>query len=226
MPAALILSLAQLGDRAFLRVLLRAVLLTLAIVALLGWGIYMAVSGVDTRGWPNWLAALWNGGGGGLLTFGITLMLLWLTFTGIATGVAALWLDEIVAAVEAKYYPGAMGRPLGARRELAMGLRAGLRVLAWNLALVPLYMVLIVTGIGPLVLFVVLNGWLMGREYLETAAARHLPADAARAWPLAHASERWATGLVTAGLFALPLTGLVAPIVGTAFATHLYHRRR
>ena len=225
MPAALILSFAQLGDRAFLRVLLRAILLTLVLVMAIGWGIYMLVHSVDTRGWPGWLAHLWNGGGGGLLTFGITLMLLWLTFTGIATGVSALWLDEIVAAVETKYYPAARGRPIGARREFAMGLRAGLRVLAWNLALVPAYMLLIVTGIGPLVLFVAVNGWLMGRDFLETAAARHLPAEAARAWPLAHGAERWTTGIVTAGLFALPLTGLVAPVVATAFATHLYHRR-
>lgn len=225
MPAALILSLAQLGDRAFLRVLLRAVGLTLLIFAAVGWGIAVLVAQVDTTGWPEWLAGLWNGGGGTALTLGITILLLWLTFTGIATGVSALWLDEIVAAVETRYYPDAQGTPLGFRRETAIGLRAGLRVLFWNVLFVPLYMLLIVTAIGPLVLFVILNGWLLGREYLETAAARHLPPDAARAWPLKRPLERWGTGLVTAGLFALPLTGLIAPIIGTAFATHMYHRR-
>lgn len=225
MPAALILSLAQLGDRAFLRVLLRAVLLTLLIFAALAWGVSVLVAGVDTTGWPRWLATIWSGGGGGALTVGTTILLLWLSFTGIATGVTALWLDEIIAAVETKYYPLAMGRPIGLRREIGLGLRAGLRVLFWNLLLVPVYMLLIVTAIGPLVLFILVNSWLLGRDTLETVAVRHIDGAAAKAWAQDRSSERWATGLVTAGLFALPLTGLIAPIIGTAFATHLYHRR-
>lgn len=225
MPAALILSLAQLGDRAFLRVLLRAVLLTLLIFAALGWGIAMLVATVDTSGWPTWLAGIWSGGGGGALTIGITILLLWLAFTGIATGVASLWLDEIIAAVEAKYYPAATGRPIGLRREVALGLRSGLRVLFWNLLLVPAYMLLIVTAIGPLVLFVIVNSWLLGRDYLEAVAARHRDPPGARAYAQDRSIERWSIGVVAAGLFALPLTGLIAPIIGIAVATHLYHRR-
>ncbi len=225
MLAAFILSLAQLGDRAFLRVLLRSVVLTLLIFAAVGWGVFMAVHQVDTQGWPRWIADIWNSGGGGALAVGITVLMLWLTFTGVATGVSSLWLDEIVEAVEARYYPTARGRPVGLHREFVMGLRSGLRILFWNLLFVPAYMLLIVTGIGPLVVFVGLNGWLMGRDYLESAAARHLDAAAARAWPRQRATERWGTGLGTALLFALPLTGLIAPIIGTAVATHLYHRR-
>ena len=59
MPAALILSLAQLGDRAILRVLLRALALTLLIFAGVAWGIFTLVAGLDTTGWPDWLRSLW-----------------------------------------------------------------------------------------------------------------------------------------------------------------------
>ena len=225
MPAAFILSLAQLGDPALLRVLWRALLLTLAVFALLAWAIMATVAHIETTGWPDWLRAVWTGGGGGIAGFLLSGLLLWLGFAGVATGAATLWQDEIIAAVEARYYPAARGFPLGLSREIALGLGAGLRVLLWNALFLPVYLLLLVTGIGPLILFVAVNAWLIGREYLEMVAARHLPMAAAAAWPATHRWDRWGTGLVTAGLFALPVLGIVAPLVGVAFATHMYHRR-
>lgn len=225
MPAALILSLAQLGDRAILAVLLRAVTLTLLLFALAGWGIFTFVGQIDTGGWPQWLRSLWSGGAGSAAALVVTLLLLWLSFTGIATGVAGLWLDEVIAAVEARYYPQARGRPLGLQREIGLGMAAGLRVLLWNALFLPAYLLLLVTGIGPLILFMAVNAWLLGREYLEAVAVRHLPDPEGSEWPRRQRWDRWGTGLVTAGLFALPFTGLIAPVIGTAFATHMFHRR-
>jgi uncharacterized protein involved in cysteine biosynthesis len=225
MPAALVLSFAQLGDRAFLAVLLRAVILTLLLFALAGWGIFAMVSRIETTGWPQWLQVFWTGGGGSAAAIILTMLLLWLSFTAIATGVASIWLDEIIAAVEIKYYPEALGTPLGIGREIGLGFGAGLRVLLWNALFLPLYLLLLVTGIGPLLLFLAVNAWLLGREYLEAVAARHMDTAAAANWPKTWKLDRWGTGLVAAGLFALPLLGLVAPIIGVAFATHMFHRR-
>lgn len=225
MIAALILSLAQLGDRAILRVLFRALLVTMLLFGLAGWGIFAVVGRIETTGWPGWLQALWTGGADGAAAIVLTLLLMWLSFTGIATGVTAMWLDEIIAAVEVRYYPEARATPLGLRRQFGLGLAAGLRVLLWNALFLPAYLLLLVTGIGPLLLFVAVNGWLLGREYLEAVAVRHLPAAEADGWARSQGWDRWGTGLVTAGLFALPLTGLIAPVIGAAFATHMFHRR-
>jgi CysZ protein len=225
MPAALILSLAQLGDSAILRVLLRSLLLTLLLFGLAAWGIFSFVGDIDSAGWPGWLQWLWRGGGSGVAAFLVTMLLLWLSFTGIATGVTGLWLDEVIAAVEVRYYPRARAKPVGLRREAGMAMAAGLRVLLWNALFLPVYILLAVTGVGPLLLFLVINAWLLGREYLETVAARHLPAEAAQAWPQQQKLDRWYTGIVTAGLFAVPFINLVAPVIGIAFATHMYHRR-
>ena len=225
MPAALILSLAQLGDRAILRILLRALALTLVIFAGFAWGIFAAIGQIDAAGWPDWMQSLWAGGAGDAAAFVLTVLLLWLGFTGIATGVISLWLDDIVSAVETRYYPQARATPLGLPREIGLGIAAAIRVLLWNALFLPVYLLLMVTGIGPLILFVIVNGWLLGREYLETVVARHLPAPETAAWLGSHRWDRWGTGLVTAGLFAVPFAGLVAPIVGVAFATHMYHRR-
>ncbi len=225
MPAALILSLAQLGDPAILRVLLRAIGLTLLLFALAGWGVFAAVGGIDTGGWPDWLAGIWNDGAGGAAAFVLTALLLWLSFTSIATAVTALWQDDIIAAVEARYYPSATAKPVKIGHQVAMGVRSGLRVLLWNALFLPLYLLLLVTGIGPLLLFLAINAWLLGREYLETVAARHLAPPAAHRWPLIWGWDRWGTGLVTAGLFSLPFVGFIAPVTGIAFATHMFHRR-
>jgi uncharacterized protein involved in cysteine biosynthesis len=225
MLAALILSFAQLGDRAILRILWRALALTLLLFGLAGWGIFAAIAAIDSSRWPGWAQWLWGGGGNGAAAFLLTALLLWLSFTGIATGVIGLWLDEVIAAVEARYYPAARAKPLGLHREAGMALAAALRVILWNALFLPAYIVLAFTGIGPLLLFVVINAWLLGREYLETVAARHLPADAASVWPQRQRLDRWGTGIVTAGLFALPIANLVAPVIGIAFATHMFHRR-
>jgi uncharacterized protein involved in cysteine biosynthesis len=225
MLAALAQSFAQLKDRAVLGVLVRALLLTLLLFAVAAAGIFRIAWSLDTRGWPALLAAFWTGGGNNLAAVVLTLLLLWLSFTALATGVISLWLDEIIVAVERRYYPARPGTPLGLAREARLGLAAFFRVLLWNGLCLPLYLLLMVTGVGPLILFLIVNAWLLGREYLESVAARHLPAEAAAAFVAANGRARWATGAVAAGLFALPLFNLVAPIIAVAFATHMFHRQ-
>ncbi len=88
-----------------------------------------------------------------------------------------------------------------------------------NLLALPLY--LMVPGIN-LVLFLALNGYLFGRGYFEVVALRRL--DAATAKTLRHrfAGRIFLGGLAIAGLFALPLVNLVAPVIATAFMVHVF----
>jgi flagellar biosynthetic protein FliP len=68
------------------------------------------------------------------------MLLTWLGFTSIATAVMAMWQDEIIVAVETRYYPAAKGHALGLGVELAMGGRAAIRVALINLLLLPAYL--------------------------------------------------------------------------------------
>lgn len=226
MPAALILSLAQLWDAPIRRVLLRALLLTLALFALFAWGVFTAIGHIETAGWPDWLQRFWAAGAGDAAAVLLSLLLTWLGFASIATAVMAIWQDEIIIAVESRYYPAAKGHALGFGVEMAMGGRAALRVALINIALLPAYLLLLVTGVGPLILFVIANGWALGREYLEAVAARHLSLGESRNWPRRNRWDSWGIGIFTAGLFALPVVNLVAPIVGAMMATHIFHRER
>ncbi|MEI6484938.1 MAG: EI24 domain-containing protein [Sphingomonadales bacterium] len=226
MVAALILSLAQLWDAPIRRVLLRALLLTILLFALFAWGVFTAVGMIETNGWPQWLQQLWAAGAGDAAAVLLSLLLTWLGFASIATAVMAMWQDEIIIAVEQRYYPTARGHDLGFGVEMAMGGRAALRVALINIALLPAYLLLLFTAIGPLILFIIANGWAMGREYLEAVAARHLSLGEARSWPRRNRWDSWGIGIFTAALFAVPVLNLVAPIVGAMMATHIFHRER
>ncbi len=226
MPAAFILAFAQLWDAPIRRVLLRALLLTLLLFAGLAWGVFKGISMVETAGWPAWLRDFWAAGAGEAAAFLLSMLLTWLGFTSIATAVMAMWQDEIIIAVETRYYPNAKGHALGFGVEMAMGGRAAIRVALINLLLLPAYLLLLVTGIGPLILFIIANGWALGREYLEAVAARHVALGESRAWPGEHKWDSWGIGIATAGLYAVPVLNLVAPVMGAMMATHIFHRER
>ena len=226
MVAALFLSFAQLWDAPIRKVLLRALLLTLLLFAGLAWAIFTGIGMIETAGWPAWLRDFWANGAGDAAAILLSMLLTWLGFTSIATAVMAIWQDEIMVAVENRYYPSAKGHALGFGVELAMGGRAAIRVALINLLLLPAYLLLLVTGIGPLILFIIANGWALGREYLEAVAARHVSIGESRAWPGAHKWDSWGIGLFTAALFAMPVLNLVAPMMGAMMATHIFHRER
>ena len=89
-----------------------------------------------------------------------------------------------------------------------------------------LYLVAAATGIGLPVAFLVMNGWLLGRDLGDMVAARHLDRAELPAWRERTRWARFATGLVASGLFVVPVVNLVAPVIGAAAMTHLFHRGR
>jgi len=218
--AALALSFAQLTDRRVLGVLLKSLLLTLAI--------FGAVGGVA---W--WLAdrllAGWTGGGllAGVATVALLVLGGWLLFRAVAVAVVGLFADDIVEAVEARHYPAALAtaRPVPFARGAATGLRSAARAIGVNAAMVPLYLVLLATGVGAPALFFTVNAWLLGRDLTDMVAARHLDPAAIRGFRAATRGERFLLGLAAAGLFVVPGLNLLAPVLGAAAATHMFHRR-
>lgn len=227
MPAmlnALLLSIRQLGDRRIVLVFLKSMLLTLAIFALLGTGLWFGVEAVAGR----WFAAS-DGTASLAATAAILLALLpaWLLFRVIAIAVIGVFVDEVVLAVEAKHYPGrfATGRDISFGRSVAMGTRSAARAILINLALSPLYLLLLVTGVGTAIAFFLVNSWLLGRDLGDMVAVRHMPERDLRRWRAVTRLSRFATGAAGTALFFIPFANFVAPILGAAMATHLFHRR-
>lgn len=227
MPAmldALLLSIRQLGDRRILSVFVKSMLLTLAIFAALGTALWFGVEALvehyfdasDSIASLVAAAALLLGALGA-----------WLLFRVIAIAVIGVFADEVVHAVEAKHYPArfAAARDLSFARSLGMGLRSAVRALLVNLLLAPLYIILLITGVGTAIAFFLVNSWLLGRDLGDMVAVRHLPAAQLPQWRSATRLSRFTLGAAGTALFFVPFVNFVAPILGAAMATHLFHRR-
>jgi len=224
MVRAFLLSLAQLGDRRILAVFIKSMLVTVALIGVLGAALwYGATVLADRWGWDALSGGLL--GAVALLTaFGAS----WLLFRAIAIGVMGVFADDVVVAVEARHYPEALAtaRSVTMARGIGLGLRSAGRAILVNLALAPVYVGLLVTGVGTWLLFFLVNGWLLGLDLGTMVAVRHVPSAMMRDWRKTGAVDRFAMGVAGTALFMVPVLNLFAPILGAAMATHLFHERR
>lgn len=223
MLRALLLAIGDLREPVVLRVFVKSLALTIALFAITGaalwWGIAAAI-------------APWTGDSSGALAAvmvtAIEILSLWLLFRAIAIAAVGLFADEMVEAVERRHYPAALAdaRPLPFHRAAAMGLRSAGRVVAVNLLMAPVYIALLVTGIGTGAAFLLVNGWLLGRDLGDMVAVRHLETGGIKAWRGTTGGRRFLLGLAGTVLLTIPFVNLFAPVLGAAMATHLFHARR
>ena len=219
MLAAFTLALGQLGDRKILAVIARSLALTVAVFALAGVGVWLAIAA--------WTPTDGNGGFAAAALVGLVLIVsLWFLFRLVALAVLQLFGDEVVRAVEARHYPAAAAsaHALGWREELRVALRSLGRSLGYNLLALPVALLLLVTGVGTVLVFAAVNAVLLGRELTEMVALRHR--DDSGAAPLPGFATRTALGAIVVALLLVPFLNLLAPVLGAAAATHLVHRRR
>jgi CysZ protein len=73
-----------------------------------------------------------------------------------------------------------------------------------------------------LVAFYIGNGYLLGREYFELAAMRHIAPAEARRLRKANRLTVFLSGLIIAGLASVPILNLVTPLFATAFMVRIY----
>ena len=229
LPASFARAFAQLGDRRILWLLLKSLLVTIALFVAVGAALYLALMWLIDRGLgaliddnlpPNFaevvsaigtLAAIFFGG--------------WLLFRVTALAAIQFFADDVVEVVEAKYYPDALqsARRIGLGESMWISLKGAFRVVLVNLLILPLALVLLVTGIGTVVLFAVVNAFLLGRGLRDMAWLRHRhdPADE----PPIGRGTRFMLGLVIAVMLSIPGLNFIAPIIGAAAATHLVQGR-
>jgi len=224
--SSLMLALGQLAERRVLAILLKSLAVSLVLFAAVVWGGWYALDGL-----LDWLG-LDDGTFAGAATVRevaallLALLGLWLAWRIVAMAVIQFFADEVVQAVEARHYPqaAAQARDLPVSEQFSTSLSAALRALVVNLAVLPIALVLLVTGVGPALLFWLVNAVLVGRELQDMVWLRHRR-DAAHTAPVGR-GERFLLGGAVVALLALPLVNLIAPILGAATATHLIHRPR
>ncbi len=150
-------------------------------------------------------------------------------FPAVMVSIMAMLLDDIAQAVERRYYPDlppAREQPIS---EMLLGnIIFVLVTLILNLLVLPLYLVLIWIPPLNLVLFYLLNGYLLGREYFEMVAVRRLDLAETKRLRRDNRGRVILAGAVITFLLTIPLVNLITPIIATAFMLHVFEglRRR
>jgi CysZ protein len=203
-------------DPALYGVILRSLILTVVLFILLAVGVEYAVHALPTLGspWVNRVLAL----------MAPILLLLGFVLLGapVAAVFASLYLDKVADAIEARAYaadPKARGLSFGTGAWA--GVRLAGAVLLVDLVLLPAEALL--PGLAE-VLMIIVNGFLLGREYFELAALRHISVKAADALRRRNGAAVFGGGLVISFLSAVPVANFFAPLFGAALMVHLYKR--
>jgi len=227
MLSALIKAIGDLFIPRILAILVRSLAITVAIFVALAFLLGWAFIGADPCGWLDMDACPLGGAAGSIGGIVAAALAFWFLFPAVGFGVLAAFAEDVIAAVETHHYPGsaAAARRLGFGGTALLGLKSSARLLLVNVVALPFYLILLVTGIGPLILFVIVNGWAAGRDLGEMVAFRRGDRDARRRWLYDSRWDRSGIGVACACLFLVPLLNLLAPVIGAAAVTHLYHRR-
>ena len=99
-----------------------------------------------------------------------------------------------------------------------MAVRSIARVVGYNLLALPLYIVLLVTGVGTAIAFMLLNALLLGKDLEDMLIARHGASQGS-----IQKLPRLLLGFIgTVGML-IPFFNLLVPVLATAMAVHMVH---
>ena len=196
----------------FRAVLLKCVGFTIALLILLIVGIERTFSHFVQ--WPGWIEKTIEWLGGLALVVGSIFLI-----PPVSSLIAGLYVDDIAAEVERTSFPqDPPGKELATLPAIGLALKFFFVVLAVNILALFL---LLIPGIN-LIAFYLGNGYLLGREYFELAAMRHMPPEAAKQLRKTNRITVLLCGLIIAAVASVPILNLITPLFGTAFMVRIY----
>lgn len=205
----------QIFSSPFRRILWLSLATTLIVLVLVGAGAQWALNLLPTFGaaWIN-TALEW------IARFFAVIVLIPLVHPVVAL-VASLFLERIAAIVELENYPSdPAGHDQPFLQSITVALRFTTVLIVVNLIALPFYLV---PGVN-LVLFWVVNGYLLGREYFELVSLRHMDVETARRLQKQFRFRVFIAGLLIAVFATVPILNLFAPLFATAFMVHTSKR--
>lgn len=208
-------ALRQLGDGRTLVLLMvsaaEALIVLLTSIGLVGW----SLSGLALSGfWWLDAAIQWFG-------TAAASVLGWFLYPLVATAILGLFSDQICGLVERHYYPELPpAKGLGLAESIAEALSfLGFAILL-NVLVLPLYLLP-----GPnILIYLGLNGWLLGREYFDSVGFRRHSRSVQKQMRRDLRFEIWLAGILIAGILLLPVLNLIAPVLGLALMVHQHKR--
>ncbi|MFO1131704.1 MAG: EI24 domain-containing protein [Hyphomicrobiales bacterium] len=196
----------------FRSVLLKALGLTIALFIAVLVIAEMLIASFTHFSWP-WADRLVELGTGLAL-----LVAFFFLMSPVTAAFAGLFLDQIAEKVEERHYPwDPRGTPLPVGRALLLAVQFFIVVLVVNLAVLPI----VFFGVGAFVL-VAVNAYLIGREYFEMVAMRHMPVEEAKLLRRENSPTVFIAAILPAVMSLVPVVNLAVPLFSTAYFTHLF----
>lgn len=231
MISALTKALGQMGDPKLQAVFWKGVIGSIVAFILLYavlWGLLSQVAWTELPFYIGDFFA-WMGDSfdvfGGVFFGGTILIATYFLFPAVMIAVVGIFLDDVCEAVEDKHYPH-----LGKARKITIvdSLWNALKfvgvVALVNIVAAPFYILTFwVIGLG-LVLYYLINGYLIGREYYELVAFRRMSPKNAHRLRRAHRGQIMLAGAAVAFAMTIPIVNILTPIIAAAMMDHLFMR--
>ena len=214
-----LISVSQLPDPAFRRVIIKSILLSVLVFIFLAIIVWFVLS--ETNFFTFWVFEAFADMFGGITAIVIS----WLLFPTLASFFITVFLEDIVEAVESRYYPNTLLEKINnPSATFVISLRFTVIALFLNILAIPFYFFTI--WFPPLGIFVFycLNSYLLGREYFELVALRHIKLKDISSIRRSNSWQLFLFGSVTTFLFTIPIINFLAPILGVAGMTHFFRK--
>jgi CysZ protein len=223
-------ALADLFTQPLRRVLVKSVGLAMLLILLIGIGLQRLLAALAENG-ANW-AEQTTGFAPHAAWSTLAFILSFMAGLGIVTGalflmptvtafVGSFFVDEVADVVECEHYPAEPpGRALPLLRALIEGIKFAALALVVYFCALPF---ILFAGLGVVILLLA-NAYLLGREYFELAAMRFHPPGEAKVLRKSNAVTVFLAGLVIAVFVSIPIVNFATPVFAMAFMVHVHKR--
>ena len=199
----------------FRSVLWKSIALAIALFVAILVGIETLLSFITLVPWPWLQTTIALGTGLGLLAAFFFLV------GPVIAMFAGLFLDKIAAKVEARHYPNdTKGKNLPSIPAFFFGLKFAGVALVVNIVVLPLVFFF---GFGAILLLIV-NAYLISREYFEMAAARFMSPQAASTLRQKNGRMLFFAGLIPAAMSLVPILNFTVPLFATSYFVHIFKK--
>ena len=157
--------------------------------------------------------------------FFITTTVIFIFYPPVATNTNGLFLDGIAKSIENKHYSH-LTHERGA--GVLAGVIAGARLLGFTVVIflifTPLSWLFFSNTLLSTPLWIIISGYIIGREYFEIAALRIMDNDDAIYFRKSNLYLFWANGILCSCIFMIPIINLIGPIFCTILMVHEIQR--
>jgi len=133
--------------------------------------------------------------------------------------IGGIFQEKVIHRVELAQYPERIRtEAVKFLPDLWHDIKFTLTALTLNILVLPFHLI----GIG-FIIAILLNSYLLGREFFENAAGYHLGKPEAKELGKQYKNRVYLNGLAISGMATIPILNLFVPIIAIVWMLHVYH---